>query len=145
MLYKQCYEMELTMSPNEAKSIIEALANGLDPETGEVLPEQTILNQPKIIRALFFATQVLDNLSKEKNPGNAVADLSKKAKREKTRLGNAGKGWTNTEDNVLLSSFNGGVPVKDIAARHGRSIGAIAARLVRLGCVNERKDVYFKA
>jgi len=32
------------MSPNEAKSIIEALANGVDPETGEVLSAQSVFN-----------------------------------------------------------------------------------------------------
>jgi len=133
------------MSPNEAKLIIEALANGLDPETGEVLSEQTILNQPKIIRALFIATHALDVLSEEKRHVTVVEDLSKKAKREKTHPGNAGKGWSNNEDNELLSSYNAGVSIKDIAAKHDRTVGAIAARLVRLGCIDERKDIYMKA
>jgi hypothetical protein len=52
------------MSPNEAKSIIEALANGVDPETGEVLSAQSVFNNPQVIRALFIATNALDSLAK---------------------------------------------------------------------------------
>ncbi len=33
--------------------VIEALANGIDPLTGEALPEESPYNSPEIIRALF--------------------------------------------------------------------------------------------
>lgn len=120
------------MSPNEAKSVIEALANGVDPESGEVLSDQSIFNHPQIIRALFVATKALD-------------DLSKKEKRENALPGNAGKSWSESEDNELLAAFDGGLPVKDIAAKHGRTLGAIASRLVRLGRIKERADVSARA
>jgi hypothetical protein len=41
------------MFPLEAKEIIEALANGINPETGEILPAQSNFNSPQVIRALF--------------------------------------------------------------------------------------------
>jgi hypothetical protein len=44
------------MSPQQAKRIIEALANGIDPDTGEVLPGQSVFNNPQVVRSLFFAS-----------------------------------------------------------------------------------------
>lgn len=132
------------MLPNEAKLILEALAHGRDPETGHALSAQDILEDPEVIRALFIATKVLDDLSKIMNDEKADNDLSSKRKHEKKRPHNAGKPWSNEEDNELISSLKEGTPVKDIAAKHGRTVVAISARLVRLGLIDDRKDVYPK-
>jgi hypothetical protein len=64
------------MLPTEARQIIEALAQGIDPETGEILPKESQLQRP-------VATHL-----------------------------------------------------------HGRSKGGIAARLVRLGRIKERSEIY---
>lgn len=48
------------MSPLEAKLIIEALANGINPETGEILNNQSAFNNPSVIRSLFVAVKALD-------------------------------------------------------------------------------------
>ena len=112
------------MSPNEAKSIIEALANGVDPETGEVLSAQSVFNNPQVIRALFIATNALDS-------------LAKREKREKTLPDKAGKAWSELEDSELLSAFDVGRSIKDIAAKHSRTEGAISARLIRLGRIKK--------
>ena len=115
------------MSPFEAKEIIEALANGINPETGEILPAQSNFNSPQVIRALFAATKALER---------AV----KRAERNDTLPTNAGRSWSEIEDKELLASFDAGAPVKKIAAKHGRTLGAIASRLVRLGRINDRSD-----
>ena len=112
------------MSPNEAKSIIEALANGIDPETGDDLAAQSVFNNPQVIRALFVASNALDR-------------LVKRAEREKSLPGNAGNAWSETEDSELLNAFDNGSTIKDIAAKHGRTEGAIAARLIRLGRIKK--------
>ena len=112
------------MTPNEAKSIIETLANGVDPETGEVLSAQSVFNNPQVIRALFIATNALDG-------------LAKREKQAKTLPGNAGNAWSETEDSSLLSAFDAGGSIKDISAKHGRTEGAIASRLIRLGRIKK--------
>lgn len=117
------------MSPREALKIIESLANGIDPETGEILPAQSALNTPEVIRALFVA-------------GKALEKAAKRADRQDSLASNAGHSWSDEEDKELLSSFDTGNPVKEIAAKHGRTQGAIAARLVRLGRIKERAEVY---
>ena len=111
------------MTPNEAKSIIETLANGVDPETGEVLSAQSVFNNPQVIRALFIATNALDG-------------LAKREKQAKTLPDNAGKAWSEIEDSELINAFDAGGSIKDISAKHGRTEGAIASRLLRLGRIN---------
>lgn len=117
------------MSPLEAKKIIESLANGIDPDTGEILPAQSTFNSPQVIRALFVAGKALDS-------------VAKRAERNNSLPGNAGRSWSDEEDKELLALFDGGTPSKQIAARHGRTQGAIAARLVRLGRIKDRAEVY---
>ena len=108
------------MSPIEAKHIISSLANGIDPETGEVLPEHSAINSPQVIRALFIASKALDSAAKGEE-------------RKKNLPDNAGLPWSDEEDQGLLAEFDACTPLKEIALRHGRSQGAVSSRLVRLG------------
>lgn len=117
------------MSPLEARKIIESLSNGIDPETGEILSAQSTFNSPQVIRALFVAGKALDRAIKH-------------AKRNSSLPGNAGRSWSDEEDKDLLSVFDVGTSIKDIAEKHGRTQGAIAARLVRLGKIKDRSDAY---
>ena len=116
------------MSPLEAKKIIEALANGIDSETGEILPPQSALNSPPVIRALFIAGKALDRAAKQAERMNALPDK-------------AGRPWGDEEDQALRAAFDTGVTVKDMAAKHGRTLGAIVSRLVRLGKIKDRTEV----
>jgi len=120
------------MSPLEAKRVVEALASGINPETGEVLPAQSTFNSPQVIRALFVAGKALDR-------------AAKRAERDNSLPGNAARSWSDEEDKELLGLFDSGAPVKSIAAKHGRTQGAIAARLVRLGRIKDRAEVYAEA
>ena len=52
------------MDINRAKEIIEALAEGVDPTTGEVLPDDHVCNKGEVVRA-FYA--VLDELKPKKS------------------------------------------------------------------------------
>lgn len=42
-----------------AKEYMDALANGIDPITGQELPEDTVLNQPQMIRCFFYVSDIL--------------------------------------------------------------------------------------
>ena len=45
----------------------------------------------------------------------------------------AGKAWTDEEDRTLEEEHHAGIARRSIAQSHGRSLGAITARLVKLG------------
>lgn len=113
------------MSPLEAQPIIEALAKGIDPDTGELLPKEGVFNSPQVIRALFEAVK-------------ALQATQKKADRNKSLPSNAGKPWSEDEDKKLVSSFDAGKNVNEIASIHGRTVVAVESRLVLVGRVADR-------
>ncbi len=88
------------MLSHEAKSIVDALAGGVDPETGEILSELSIFNHPPIIRALFLTSKALDTMVKKERSYKSIPE-------------NAGKSWPDVEDSELLVEFKKGIPVKE--------------------------------
>ena len=108
------------MTPAEAKQIIEVLAGGIDPTTGEVLADDSPLSSPHVIRALFIAAKALEQ-------------VSSKAARSATTPGNAGKSWSDEEDQRLVAAFDASTPVAALARTHERTSGAITSRLIKLG------------
>ena len=106
-----------------AAQILETLADGINPATGEVLPSTDSCNQPEVIRALHVAVLTL-----------------RENKAEKPFPANAGKPWTTAEEDILKRMFENGCSKRDICAYFKRTGGAIAARLVHLGILDNRKD-----
>lgn len=101
----------------KAREIIRTLADGVDPTSGEVLPKESVYNSPDVIRALFV---VLDATS----PAQAYLNAPYR---------NAGKPWTDAEDEKLHDEFISKIKISDIAKEHGRTNGAIESRLEHLG------------
>lgn len=106
------------MEINRAKEIITALAEGIDPTTGELLDENNVCNKAEVVRAFYT---ILQNL---------------KAKPKKELPENAGKPWTESEEKVLLELYNEGLTKKEISQHLGRTLGSISSRLLRLGGVD---------
>ncbi len=103
------------MNIERAKELLSALADGIDPFTGELLPQNHVCNQPEMIRAFHEVQNVLST------------------PRKKTRPRNAGKPWTDLEEEKLLDEYDSGMTTSAIAKEHGRSRGAIESRLADLG------------
>lgn len=107
------------MSNDRALEILQLMSDGINPLTGEILPENDLCNQPDIIRALHTAVNVLEKGDKSKSP------LPE----------NAGKPWTAEDDETLCRLFDSGVSTKELAEHFQRTKGAITSRLARLGKV----------
>lgn len=103
-----------------ARQIIDTLAQGIHPVTGEVMPEDSPYNAPPVIRALFAVSQALD-------------EQTQKAVARRELPPNAGKPWVTSEDNKLETAFAAGIDIKDMAKELGRTAWAVEARLVKLG------------
>lgn len=103
------------MDITRAKKIIRILDDGIDPITGEILPEDSVYNSPEVIRVLFTILEALRNPS------------------ARSSAQNAGNPWTDTEEDQLRNEFYSNMRITDIAREHGRSRGAIESRLERLG------------
>ncbi|MEJ1962938.1 MAG: hypothetical protein WDO56_15875 [Gammaproteobacteria bacterium] len=108
------------MNTKQSKAILESLVQGVDPETGERVPQNTVLDKPTVIRALLAG----------------VAALSWTAERAARKAGaplNIGKTWSEEEKQKLIDEFQSGKPIADISHDHGRTIRAIESRLQLMG------------
>lgn len=113
------------MDIERAKELLTMLSDGVNPITGGVLPKDDICNQVEIVRALNTVLRFL-----ESQPKIAV----------KKSPENAGKPWTNEDEEVLGRMFDAGYTRKEIYNHFKRSPGAIAARLVKMGKINARDE-----
>lgn len=119
------------MEAERAVPILRALAEGVDPFTGEVVDDHNPLQNPECIRALFAAVEALQG---------RVSDRNKRAEENSDLTNRVGKPWDEREDGELTERFDAGWNVADLAKHHQRTRGAIRARLVRLGKIANRRD-----
>lgn len=106
------------MDIEQARTIIEALADGIEPESGEVMPPGSPYQTAAVVRALHVA---LDALRRRRNLPE-----------------NAGKPWTEGQDAELRTGHGQGETVEQLARAQGRTRASIEARMVRLGLVPTR-------
>jgi hypothetical protein len=110
------------MDDNKALSIVSALANGVNPQTGEIFEIDSPYQAADVIRALYVAVRALE--------------LSNRSKARGTRgrmPANAGKPWAEQEDRELLEKFDTGASIAQLAQTHDRTLAGIQARLERHG------------
>lgn len=111
------------MSHN-AFEILDALAKGLDPDSGAALGADGVWSRPEVRDALR----------------QAAASLEASAARANA-TGKVGQPWTPQEEHELLTAFAAGVAVAELATRHARSLTAIEARLEKLGRLSPEQRV----
>lgn len=112
-----------------AKRIIETLAAGVDPRTGEVLDPGSPIESADVIRALHVALAAIDR-------------RARRQERDASLPTNAGKPWNAEDDQALGGLFDSGRPVVEIARTFERTQGSIASRLVRLGKIPDRDSAF---
>ena len=62
-------------------------------------------------------------------------EQGEEAYRQQEKKANAGQVWTEEEDRRLRGEFESGMKIPEIARGHGRTNGAIRARLKRHGLI----------
>ena len=110
----------MEMEQAQALAIVKSLANGVDPDSGEVFPAEGAYQRPQTVRALYTAVEALERAAQ--------------FERRKQQLpAKTGEPWTEEEDRKLLSGFDAGRGLPDLAAAHQRTQTGIRARLVKYG------------
>jgi len=108
------------MEQVQALTIVRSLADGVDPESGEVFPPESAYQRPQTVRALFAAAEALDR--------------SERFERRKAQLpAKTGEPWSEEEDRKLLAAFDAGGALAELASGHQRTQTGIRARLVKYG------------
>ena len=114
------------MEIDRAKDIIQALADGVDPYTGDRFPADGPYQRADTVRALFMAIEAMGKTRRARDPRPVDPNKPK-----------AGAAWSPEEEQRLRDAFAAHKPIPEIAADHGRTPGAITARLVKLGLIED--------
>ncbi|MCX6996611.1 MAG: hypothetical protein NTV49_05890 [Kiritimatiellaeota bacterium] len=139
------------MEPTRAKEIVKALADGRDPATGEPFPPDSPYQQADTVRALYLALEALERGGRPARTGDAAPRAARPIDPNRPKVGAA---WTPEEEQRLRDAFaefkrstenSSSVATavsesewrRRIAADHGRYPGAITARLVKLGLIED--------
>lgn len=108
------------MHLESALPIVKALADGVNPVTGEQYPEASPYAEPRALRALFTAVDLMQR------------EVEKERRRERLPA-NFGKQWSPEEDRLIAEAFDSGTAIPEMARRHARTQGSIRLRLEKLG------------
>lgn len=111
------------MDQAQALVVVRSLANGVDPESGEVFPPESQLQRPNVVRALYEAASALEKVVRYEQ-------------RRTQMPAKTGEAWTEDEDRKLLAAFDAGRALQELAAAHERTMGAVRARLLKYGRIN---------
>ncbi len=108
------------MHEQRARQILQCLVQGVDPFDGTELPSGTILQRAEVLRALLAGVSALEA---------GAARATRRAQLPR----NVGRAWSAEEQNALITSYQSGENLAEVAARHGRTLRGIEARLEKLG------------
>ena len=111
------------MDQSQALAVVRSLANGVDPESGEIFPPESAYQRPLVVRALYEAAAALERMER--------------FQRRKSQLPQkTGEPWSEEEDRRLLAAFDSGRALQELAAAHERTMNAVRARLLKYGRIN---------
>jgi hypothetical protein len=108
------------MEIQEALTIVRALADGVNPENGELLTVDVVYQYAPVVRALHRAV-------------GALEIMKERERSRRTLPGSGAKSWSRSEDAQVCEELRRGIDFHQIAKTHNRSIGSIITRLVKLG------------
>lgn len=109
------------MDEAKALTIVCALANGVNPITGEVFAADSPYQSPDVVRALYMAVRTMEGSPRRRaRPSTGLTS-------------NAGKPWSEAEDGRLLTEFDRGRSLSELAQMHARTQAGIQARLEKHG------------
>jgi len=116
----------------KAKEIVQLLADGVDPTTGEVFPEDSSYNNPAVIRALFLVLGAVRIPRVKKSIEERQKDNLENGKPK-----NVGLQWTDELKEEVASLYSDGKAIDELAEYFERTKGGIRSELKHQGLIEE--------
>ncbi len=126
------------MEIKKAKEIVISLANGIDPITGEVFPDDSPYNHPTVIRSLFT---IVSNVRFPKKEGKKSIEEKQSQNLSEGNPKNAGIAWTEELKQEVRKLFECGKSITELAEYFERTEGGIRSELVHQGLIMHFRQV----
>ncbi|MGM9602010.1 MAG: hypothetical protein ACI3W5_10605 [Faecousia sp.] len=130
------------MNAKEAYTLLETLMDGVNPITGELLPEDHVCHEPAVLRALHKALVALQAYESDTQISLSEKEQAAQKPERKKPAGceRAGEAWSSEEEAQLGDLWKNGATRNEIAKLLHRSSWAIQRRLERLGLLDRGND-----
>jgi len=126
------------MEIEKAKEIVSLLADGIDPTTGELFPDDSPYNQPLVIRALFTILSSINPPKATKISNKNPKPMIKEKQENNIASGkprNSGLPWEEESKAKVAMMHKEGKSIKELAKYFERSEGAIKSELEHQGVI----------
>lgn len=120
------------MDIQKAKEIVQLLADGIDPVTGELLPKDSIYNEPEVIRALHT---VINSIRIPRNISRKTKEEKQKENLENGKPKNAGLPWDEESKSDIAQMFKSGKTPLELSEYFERTTSAITSELKHQGLI----------
>lgn len=123
------------MNAKDAYNLLEMLMDGVNPITGELLPEDHVCHEPAVLRALHKALVALQECESNTQIAPPETEQAAHKPERKKAVGRerAGEAWSREEEAQLWDLWKNGATKNEIAKLLQRSSWAIHRRMERLG------------
>lgn len=106
-----------------ALPIVRALADGINPTSGEAYPDHSPYAEPRALRALYAAVDLMQK------------EVERERRRERLPA-NFGKSWSAEEDAILAQEYDAHLTLSEIARKHQRTQSSVRLRLEKIGKIS---------
>lgn len=113
------------MTFETATAILQNMIDGIDPVTGEILPNDHLCNYPEVIRALHVAILSMSS---------GKAQIKESSTQSHIKL-NAGRPWTNQDLDELERLYLSGMSIDSICKQLQRRERGLKKQLIYLGLI----------
>ena len=127
------------MRKERAIEILDMLIDGIDPVTGEILPQDHVCLEQEVTLALRLAERAL----RKSTHSNSSTETQKQPYVNRSGRLNAGRPWTEEDDQKLLEMYNSHASIQMMCEALHRRPRGLRKRLKSLGFTEQLPDTSY--
>lgn len=116
-------------------AMLKALANGIHPETGEILTAESTANKSEAIRILFALIEELSATPEKQKKTKLTPEEKQQRNLAEGRPAKSYFPWTEEEKVILADRFGESEAIAALGGEFGRSARAVAIQLKKMGLI----------